>query len=36
MPPLAITTTAFKVSPTNSSGIPGILLLIPAKRSRSA
>jgi hypothetical protein len=36
IPPLAMTTTAFNVSPTNSSGIPGILMLMPAKRRRSA
>jgi hypothetical protein len=36
IPPLAVTTTAFRVSPTNSSGIPGILVLMPAKSSRSA
>jgi hypothetical protein len=36
IPPLAVTTTAFRVSPTNSSGIPGILMLMPAKISRSA
>jgi len=36
IPPLAMTTTAFRVSPTNSSGIAGILMLMPANRSRSA
>jgi hypothetical protein len=36
IPPLVMTTAAFSVSPTNSKGIPGSLMLMPAKRSRSA
>jgi hypothetical protein len=36
IPPLVMTTAAFSVSPTNSNGIPGSLMLMPAKRSRSA